>query len=262
MFNTSEYRKCLETEWLGTEFQYLEQTDSTNTLLRRVPTHELVHGTVMLADQQLKGRGQFQRQWHSEPFRNLTFTIGLKPDTSSAPSLITPSAALAVVTALNEQWGDHFYIKWPNDLMVNGRKFGGILTECVFNGSRLDRVLIGIGLNVNQAQFPEPFRDRATSLMLETGGEPLHREWLLAHLLASIEGIYTRWVRGERSLIRDINRLMEGYGQWVGIRVNGQVLPEEMKFLGINEDGHLVALTSEIEVIRYTYEQIRIESHH
>lgn len=262
MFNTSEYRKCLETEWLGTEFQYLEQTDSTNTLLRRVPTDELVHGTVLLADRQLKGRGQFQREWLSEPFRNLTFTVGLKPAATRAPSLITPSAALAVVTVLNEEWGDRFYIKWPNDIMVEGRKLGGILTECVFNGSRLDRVLIGIGLNVNQTRFPEPFRNRATSLKLETGGETLQRERLLTRLLESIERVYGRWEHGERSLIRDINRLMEGYGQWVDILVNGTDLHEEMKFLGVDGDGHLVALTSEIEVIRYTYEQIRIQSHH
>ncbi|MEX2573930.1 MAG: biotin--[acetyl-CoA-carboxylase] ligase [Balneolaceae bacterium] len=260
MFVTSDYKKKLNTQWLGSEFRYLEQTESTNSLLKSVPAEELAHGTVLLADRQLKGRGQYNRNWLSEPFKNLTFTIALKPARSDTLSLLALAAGWGIVRALQTVYGNRFYLKWPNDVMISGKKLGGILVESVFNGSSLDRVLVGIGLNTGQMNFPKEL-PHATSLAHEFGNPPA-REEILCRILEYIEVAYRKWQRSDVQLIHDINDSMAGFGDWVRITVNGEASPEKVKFLGVNPEGHLVILTPEIEVKKFIHEQIRIFPDH
>lgn len=256
MFDISLFKEKLKTQWLGYPFLYLEKIDSTNTHLKKIPSEKLVHGIVLLADRQERGRGQHQRKWISEPGQNLTLTIGLKPRSSRALSIVTLATAWGVARALQNYSGIPFHLKWPNDVVIGGRKVAGILTEAVFSGSVLERLLVGIGLNVNQQQFPEDL-GQATSLAVELGRTAV-REELLCHILEQIEGAYSRWEEQDPGLLRDINHSLTGYGQWVNISVNGQLDREKVKFLGVNERGYLIVLTPGLEVRTFTYEQIRI----
>lgn len=259
MFNTNEFKDKLQTEWLGSDFIYKKETDSTNSDLKHLPSDRLVHGTVLLTDSQLKGRGQYERNWISETGKNLTFTIGLKPREQERLSLLTLVSAWGVTQALNSICGDgsRFYLKWPNDILTSTGKAGGILTESIFNGPNLERVLVGIGLNVNQLVFPG--LEWTTSLALESG-EPCSREGLLCKILEHIEYAYKKWQMHDIGLIHDINRSIDGFGKWVCYSVNGSEMEGKVKFLGVNEKGHLRILQEDMEVKIFTYEQIRIHT--
>lgn len=263
MFNRTCYNQSLTTRWLGKPFIYLEQAGSTNHILKEIPSGSLMHGTVLLADHQSDGRGQKQRRWIAEPGQNLTFTIALfpaKPDPPGRLTLLSLTAGLGVVRALQHQFQKGFYLKWPNDVMLSGRKLGGILTETVFYGSHLDRVLIGIGLNVNQTTFPEEL-DGAISVASASGDET-SREKLLCRVLQEIEIAYGRWVLHDSTLIAEINERLSGVGKWVQITVNGTLVEGKIKFLGVDDNGHLLFLSSEFDVITYTHEQIHIIEPH
>jgi len=259
MFNRALYSESLHTKWLGKPFHYLEKTESTNTILKQTPSDELLHGTVLLADEQCAGRGQKKRKWISEPGKNLTFTIALFPPLPDPPGRLTLLSLIAgygIVKALRARFRGDYYLKWPNDIMIGQRKLGGILTETIFYGSQLDRVLIGIGLNVNQKQFPADL-GQACSLAGETGSE-ICREELLPVILSEIEESYGRWNRCDPSLIPEINAAVDGVGEWVRISVNGSPTGGHLKFLGVDGDGRLLFLSQEFDVITYTHEQIHI----
>lgn len=256
-FQTEIFRKQLRTQWLGADFIYQEEVHSTNTLLKTLPDRELTHGTVLLADTQTSGRGQHQRNWESEPGKNLTFTIAFKPAHADRLPLLTLSSAFAIRQALTRHYDGDYAVKWPNDLILNGRKIGGILTESLFNGQKLNRVLVGIGINVNQTQFSSEITDSATSLALHLANTP-PREDLLADILLAVEDGYRKWHHFDTEFLQEINRSLIGYGEWVDLVVDGKSLNERVKFLGINEKSQLVIVTSDFEIKTYAYEQVRI----
>jgi BirA family transcriptional regulator, biotin operon repressor / biotin---[acetyl-CoA-carboxylase] ligase len=262
MFDSEDYNKRLNTRWIGTPLVYLEKTDSTNNWLKPLPKKSLSHGTVLLADDQSTGRGQKKRVWRSEPGKNLTFTIALCPQLQGRYDrlgLLSLMAGAGIVRALTRLYDKRFYLKWPNDIMLSGRKLGGILTEIVFNGSRLDRVLIGIGLNVNQTRFPDDLPD-ASSLSSELQMECC-REEILTVLLEEVESCYIRWLKQDEQLVFEINRILSGVGSWVELSVNGKIEARELKFLGIDKFGHLNFMTSEFDIQKYSHEQIDILQH-
>lgn len=257
MFDIEKFQDALQTRWLGSEFLFVEQTRSTNTELKNYPSDQISHGTVLLAEAQHEGRGQYDRYWESEPGKNLTFTIVLKPPRADRLALLTLAAAGAINEVLRTVSEDPFYIKWPNDLICRNRKIGGLLTESIFNGQNIDRVLIGIGLNICQTSFSPDLSSSATSLAL-VADKPFEREVLLAEILQQIEKAYLKWHKYDDSLLHSVNGNLIGYGKWVSISINGERMDERVKFLGINEKGQLVILTHNLEVRNFSYEQIRI----
>ncbi|MDZ7718996.1 MAG: biotin--[acetyl-CoA-carboxylase] ligase [Balneolaceae bacterium] len=260
-FDVEHFNHILQTSWLGQEFIYLEKTDSTNSYLKGIPSHELTHGTVTLADHQVKGRGQYERQWEAEPFKNLTFTIAFRPKVSDRLNLLSLAVAFSITDVLDEFVDKSVSLKWPNDILINGKKVGGLLTECTFNGSKPDRVLIGLGLNVEQNQFSTEIRHKATSLNKETT-QPISREKLLNKLLLAIENIYLRWHKQDESLRQDISKKIIGYGEWVEIDINGVVPNQKFKFIGVNPNGELLMLNEQLDVNKFIYEQVRIITGH
>ncbi|MEX1011594.1 MAG: biotin--[acetyl-CoA-carboxylase] ligase [Balneolaceae bacterium] len=259
MFNAEQFQGELETKWLGRDFVYREVTDSTNLELKRLPAEKLKHGTLLLADHQTRGRGQFERKWISEPGKNLTFTIAFQPSESHRLPLLTLATAVALSDACSRISELPFRVKWPNDLLVGGKKAGGILTECVFNGTCLERVLVGVGLNVNQTEFAGEIAGQAVSLA-SLCEKPVCREHLLAELLTEVEELYERWERLDPDLPALLNPCLCGYGEWITIRKNGDPLPGQFKFLGMDSKGRLLLLSEEMDVRRFSYEQIRIET--
>lgn len=256
-FDVERFNHKLQTSWLGHEFIYLEKTDSTNSYLKNIPSQELTHGTVTLADHQVKGRGQYERRWEAEPFKNLTFTIAFRPKKSDRLNLLSLAVAYSITRVVDEYVGDSVCLKWPNDILINGKKLGGLLTECTFNGSKPDRVLIGVGLNVGQTQFSNGIRKKATSLNRETN-RLISREDLLNKILLSIENVYQRWHKQDETLKQDISRNILGYGEWVEIDINGVIPNQKFKFIGVNSNGELLMLNEQLDVNKFIHEQVRI----
>ncbi|MCG8374792.1 MAG: biotin--[acetyl-CoA-carboxylase] ligase [Balneolales bacterium] len=218
---------------------------------------ESLHGSLILADHQRKGRGQYERNWEAEPGKNLTFSLIFEPATSDRLTILTLACAFAISEVCEDLTQEIFQLKWPNDLLVKGKKIGGLLTEAIFNGSDLERVVIGIGLNVNQKLFSQDIEKEAISLAF-IKNEYLCRETVLTRILTKIEYYYRLWDRYDIELLKSINKKMIGYGDWASLTVNGESKEGEFKFLGVNEKGCLVVLNKELEVNTFSYEQVRV----
>jgi BirA family biotin operon repressor/biotin-[acetyl-CoA-carboxylase] ligase len=258
-FDVSQFQQQLNTQWLGQSFCYFEELESTNTYLKKLPADEVKQGMICLTDHQTKGRGQYDRKWKSEKQQNLTFSLAFRPPSTGRFHVLTLACALALVEYCNNLMDSDScsYIKWPNDVFLSHKKIAGLLTESVFSGNTFDRLIIGIGLNVNQQAFTDPLQDIATSIRLEMGGR-LNREQLLCNLLKRIEYKYNLWQRKQETLVKTINRSIRGYGQWVQMNVDGILQDESYKLLGINEQGKLLMLDHDGKINSYSYEQIQL----
>lgn len=238
---------------------YFEELESTNSYTKKQDTDQVNHGMLCLTNYQTEGNGQYQRNWESEPGKNLTFSMVFRPQAAERLHVLTLSFALAVVEHLEEITGEESTasIKWPNDVMLNDKKVAGLLTESVFNGNKLDRLVIGIGLNVNQKKFSDEISDKTTSVSLEAG-KNIDRECLLCDLLNRIEYKYNLWDRHQTKLLKAINRRINGYGKWVGLQVDGELKNDPYKMLGVNEKGQLLMLNEDRGIESFSYEQVRI----
>jgi BirA family biotin operon repressor/biotin-[acetyl-CoA-carboxylase] ligase len=190
MISSVKLRKGLQTDRFGRKIYTFESIDSTNNCARALAECDAHEGTVVVAEHQSAGKGRLGRTWTSRPGENLMFSVVLRPDVEAGSvNLLSLVAAVAVAEAVEKVTGVKAECKWPNDLLSGGRKFAGILLESSLSGSELDYVVAGIGLNVNQMEFPPDIRDRATSLALLTG--TTHDRTRLFHeILARLEGLY------------------------------------------------------------------------
>lgn len=258
MFESQHFEDVLATSWLGRSFFYFPELGSTNSYAKSMDRIDTLHGTLILADSQLNGRGQYERDWEAAPQQNLTFSLIFEPNNQKRLTILTLACALAVSDICNEQSKSPINLKWPNDVLCEGKKMSGLLTEAIYNGNVLERVVIGIGINVNQTAFSDSIKDTATSLCSITG-KRYSRERLLARILSKIEYYYRLWESYDIELIRSINKTLIGFGTWANINVNGSNREGKFKFLGLNEIGELVVLNKELEVDTFSYEQVRIQ---
>ena len=219
---------------------------------------DTLHGALIITDSQTTGRGQYQRTWQSQQGENLTFSLVFEPSNQYRLTILTLACALAVADVCGEQVKSKLDLKWPNDVLFEGKKLSGLLTEAIYNGNLLDRVIIGIGINVNQIDFDDELEDSAISLVSITK-KRFSRERLLARILSKIEYYYRLWEMHDIDLVRTINKTMLGYGTWAKLNVNGLDRDGTFKFLGVNENGALVVLNKDLEVDTFSYEQVRIQ---
>lgn len=257
VFNKDTFENKLATSWLGRSLYFFEELPSTNTFAKKLKEDGVLHGTLVLTDVQSRGRGQHEHEWIVDPGQNLTFSLVFQPGNANRLNLLTLTCALSVKDTIENLTGVDAQNKWPNDVLVKGKKLCGILTETVFIGNKLDRVVVGIGLNVNQQKFSGEVLKGATSLKIETGVD-LNRESLLAHLVQDIEYKYRLWSQQDAELLKNINRSLVGYGNWVSLKVDGNQLPGKFKFLGANNNGELIALNSDLDVKSFAFEQVRV----
>lgn len=257
VFNKDTFVNNLATSWLGRSLFYFEELPSTNNFAKKMNGDSGCHGALVMADYQSKGRGQHEHEWIVEPGQNLTFSLIFQPSNAERLNLLTLVCALSVKDTIMHFTGLKPNIKWPNDVLVNGKKLSGILTETVFIGNRLERVVVGIGFNVNQNKFEASVTSDATSLRKETNRK-FDREMVLAHLIQDIEHNYRLWSQQDPGLLKKLNNSLSGYGDWISLKVNGEVLSGKYKFLGANNKGELVALDSEMNLKRYAFEQVRV----
>ena len=165
--------------------------DSTNSYLLELGDKGFPEGTVAVADEQTSGRGRFARRWEAEPLSSLLFSILLRPVFLNRDEvfILTFSASVAVAEAIEIVTGVKTELKWPNDVLIHGRKACGILLESDFEGEKLNYVVIGIGLNVNQAVFPDEIKTKAVSLSM-AAGRSFDREELLSSILLRFKEVY------------------------------------------------------------------------
>ena len=172
------------------KFQYLSETGSTNTLAMEAAGRGAPEGTIFITDQQTRGKGRGGHSWHSEPHSNLLFSFIVRPKIAAADALwLSLMAGVAVCLAIREHTGHAPDLRWPNDLLLNKKKFCGILTELSSDGAETRHAVIGIGVNVNKRSFPDDLVSTATSLRIE-GGKQLSRTELLIALLKSLHAEY------------------------------------------------------------------------
>jgi len=193
MFNLEDFDFKLNTEYIGRNFVFIEEIESTNSYLLDKGNKFNEHGTVLLAENQTKGKGRKSREWISAPGVNLTFSILLNKKGSFPRSVsqLNMAVALAVANSIENLHPVKTNLKWPNDILINGKKLVGILSESVSQGNSIDRVVIGIGINVNQNYFPEGFNLPPTSIKIETD-QTIERERLLAEVLLNVENVIER----------------------------------------------------------------------
>jgi len=191
--------------------------DSTNSVAMRLGESGEPHGTIVLAEEQTAGRGRAGREWTSEKSAGIYCSILLRPPIPPAHApLLTLVAGLAARDAAAEDLDTLPDIRWPNDLLVGGRKVCGILTEMHAEPDRIHYAVIGIGMNVNQSKMPEELSDIATSLRIETG--KIHsRLELLIRLLRSVDRYYNQFLADGAAPI--VRRFAEVSSYFKGKRV-------------------------------------------
>lgn len=194
-------RKRLKGNLFGKRVFHFFKTDSTNRVAIELGYAGEPEGTVVLAEAQTAGRGRSGRVWHSERGTGLYFTVLLRPRLSPAQApLLTMLAGVSAYTAIAAQTGLVPELKWPNDVLLNGKKLGGILTEMHAEPNVVRFVIVGIGINVNQEKFPADISAIATSIRKESGRISYRLE-LLARLLTQFETDYNRFLREGPSFV-------------------------------------------------------------
>ncbi|MBO6585220.1 MAG: biotin--[acetyl-CoA-carboxylase] ligase [Gracilimonas sp.] len=259
MFDSELFENHLATSWLGRSFYFFEELPSTNSYSKQLNGENSQHGALVLTDDQTGGRGQYDRIWKAEPGKNLTFSLVFEPQKAERFTLLTLACALAVSEIVNACAEVDTKLKWPNDILCNGKKLCGILTETQFSGNKLERVVVGLGLNINQVEFQGGLAEKATSLRKECGKE-FSREKVLADILQKIEYRYRLWNQFDADLVKQINRALIGFGEWTRLEVNDEQLDGEFKFLGVDESGSLIALNKDYDIRSFSHEQVRVQA--
>jgi len=187
-----DLRDQLDTDRFGRALRGFDTIDSTNTEAAAWAQEGVPEGAVVVTEYQSEGRGRHGRAWNAQKGQNLMFSVLLRPRLDpDRLGLLTIAASVAVADAIEPfVTPRRAALKWPNDVLLEGRKTCGMLLESSFTGTQTTNVVVlGVGLNVNQIEFPEPLRNAATSLRLATG-RMVPRAPLLAHVLEALEDRY------------------------------------------------------------------------
>jgi BirA family biotin operon repressor/biotin-[acetyl-CoA-carboxylase] ligase len=234
-------REILGATRLGNKFHYFEQIGSTNTHARELAESNAAEGEVVIAESQTHGRGRLGRRWESPPWTNLYFSIVLRPKLAPQHAAqITLMAAVGVAEAVASFITQEITIKWPNDILVDGRKLAGILTEACCNAGRVEYVILGVGINVNTAidSMPADIRRHATSLF-DLTGKNVPRENVLHRLIRDLDRCYgVLEASGFHALRPRWEARFNLRGKRVRAELNGQVVTG--RACGIDRSGALV----------------------
>jgi BirA family biotin operon repressor/biotin-[acetyl-CoA-carboxylase] ligase len=198
-----QIRDGLTTRWLGRTIHCYDAVESTNLTAIELAQQGEPEGTVILADEQLSGRGRGSRSWHSPAGVGIYCSIVLRPKMAPAKAqLITLMAGVSIVKAIALRTGLSPRVKWPNDIMINDKKVAGILLESRVSGGQIGYSVIGFGINVNNgsADLPEDIRVNASSLLMELK-KPVDRSTLVIEIFSELERLYHRFQREDFPVI-------------------------------------------------------------
>ena len=241
-----ELQSCRKTKWAGQKIVYFDQIDSTNIKAKELAEQGCPSGTLVVADKQVAGRGRRGRNWDSPSGTGIFMTLMLKPEINpNNASMLTLVAALAVAEAIKDVTGLDARIKWPNDIVINGKKICGILTEMSAQFDYINHIVIGIGINVHNEAFPEEISAVAGSILLESGGRRFRRAEIIEKTLEHFEEYYEIYLQTEdlSALTADYNALLVNMNKQV--KVLDPKDGFEGKAMGITAKGELIVDTWE-----------------
>src|SRR6185503_11742770 len=229
---------------VGRDIRVFEQTNSTNDIIEKLARDGVRDGVVVFAESQTRGRGRLGRPWLSPPRRGLWFSVLLRPDLRpQGATQLTVAAAVALVRAIHEETGLSPEIKWPNDILVRGRKVAGVLTELAAELDHIKHVTLGIGVDVNltASEFPPDLRNLATSLKLECGRH-VNRIELAAAILRELDRAYAQIRAGQfEGLANEWQEHCSTLGRRVTIHIGTRALQGHAESL--DHDGALLLRT-------------------
>jgi len=239
--SATEITYKLKTRWLGQNVSAFNSVKSTNDLTTQMAERGAPNGTIVTAEQQTKGRGRFSRSWYSPPSAGIYLSILLRPrfKPEKAPGMSIMSA-LALADAVSHFAPGMVKIKWPNDLLIGGKKTAGFLTELSAERDKINHVVVGIGINVNHGvgSFPEEIRATATSIRRAIR-KKVNRVELLQRFLVCFEKEYEIYSRhGLRKSLSRVRRYSSLIGSHVKIK-SGRNITEGMA-VDIAPDGSLI----------------------
>lgn len=237
------------TERIGQNILYFDSCPTTQSIAHEEAANGAVDGTVVISEEQTAGKGRLARNWSSTKGKGIWMSIILRPD---IPPQLAPQftlvAAVAVTRAIADVTKITPSIKWPNDLLINGKKCTGILTELQAEVDRVQSIILGIGVNVNQASedFPEEIESIATSLKIETG-QNVDRLVLTAKIFEYLEKYTNLYIEQG---FRPLKLLWESFSDTIGKRIRASMVNREIvgKAIGITDEGVLQIQTDDGEI--------------
>lgn len=244
----------LATDFIGQNLFYFASVTSTNDIARQQALGKSPEGTAVIAERQTSGRGRLKREWVS-PEGNIAVTVVLYPDRKNL-YFLTMLAALAVQRGIEKTTGVKCQLKWPNDVLVNGKKVCGILLESKASVESVDYALVGIGINVNMkiADHPE-IAAIATSLALETGSE-VSRTELLRNLFIEMEKLYLRLRAGE-SILAEWRDQLVTLGKKVFVRSGDEAFEGTAE--SVADDGSLLLRCADGKLLKFNAGDITLK---
>ena len=246
LMTEAEIKSLLHTDWVAKEVLYFDTIDSTNTKAQELAEKGYPSGTLVVADKQESGKGRRGRSWVSPSGTGIFMTLMIKPDINpNNASMLTLVAALAVAKAITSVTGEEAMIKWPNDIVVNGKKVCGILTEMNAQFDYINHIVVGIGINVHNESFPEEISQMASSLMIEAEGKRFHRAQIIAETMSYFEQYYDTFLKTQdlSALVREYDKLLVNRNK--SVRVLDPKEPFDGKAMGITPKGELIVDTWE-----------------
>lgn len=235
-----ELDSLMDTRWAGKNIVYYDATDSTNIRIKQLGDEGAPHGTLAVADRQTAGRGRRGRAWESPAGGSIYMSLLLRPKfRPDKASMLTLVAACSVAEGIKDCEDVNVQIKWPNDIIIEGRKLVGILTELSTQIDYINHVTVGIGINVNIQEFPDEIRNTATSLRIECG-HTVRRAPIIAAVMKHMEKNYETFLQTE-----DLTGLMEKYSALLvnkdkDVRIIGAKEQYQAHALGITPTGELI----------------------
>ena len=236
----NEVKSRLHTDWAGCEVRYFDTLDSTNICAKRMAEEGAPNGTLVIADKQTAGRGRCGRVWETPKGTAIAMTLLMRPNLRpEKASMLTLVMGMAVTRAVNELYSLNCQIKWPNDVVWEGKKICGILVEMSAEMNAIHYLVIGCGINANMTEFPEELKEKAISLRMITGAE-VDRAQIIQRSLEWLEKYYQKFEETS-----DMSGLMEEYNQMLVNRGSEVCVLDPCgeyrgRALGINDAGELL----------------------
>lgn len=234
-----EIQTHLNNKKIGSQIIHFESIDSTNNYAKK-EAEKLSDGAVVISEEQVMGRGRRGRNWSSPKSTGVWMSLVLKPNISLYEGVkMTQIAAAAVCKSIREITKLDALIKWPNDIVINGKKVCGILTEMVGELNEVNFIIVGIGINVNTVSFPQDLEDRGTSFLIE-GGKKMDRRELVVSILENFEELYFSYLK-DLDLIDSLAIIKENSAiLGKNIRIIQGKQENYAKAMDINDDGFLI----------------------
>ena len=244
-----QIEQYLTSNRFGQSIHYFDQCPSTQPIAHKLAQENAADGTIVICEEQTAGKGRLSRAWKSSKGKGIWMSVIIRPDIPpmKAPQF-TLIAAVAVTRAIEDVANVRAEIKWPNDLLINGKKCTGILTELQADIDRVQAIILGIGVNVNQdmEDFPEDIQHIATSIKMVSGSH-VDRGQLVARILHHLELYTDLYVKHG---FEPLKLLWESYSGTLGKRIKAVMIHNEIEgvALGITNDGVLQVRTDDGKV--------------